>query len=111
MGGAQEIRIVMVIAGSKRAGIFQTVLGVVSIAMSSITNGATLAPGIALAAGDVIQMHSPQAAGLKQSSSSENSPALCLRQRQKDHGQRKPGADLHRRTQVGRDYYLRLYTC
>jgi predicted phage tail protein len=67
LGGAQEIRIVPVIAGSKRAGLFQTVLGVVLIAMSSVTNGATLAPGIALAAGGVIQMLSPQATGLKQS--------------------------------------------
>lgn len=78
MGGAQEIRIVPVIAGSKRAGLFQTVLGVVLIAMSSITNGATLAPGIALAAGGVIQMLSPQATGLKQSASPENAPSYAF---------------------------------
>lgn len=78
LGGAQEIRIVPVIAGSKRAGLFQTVLGVVLIAMSSITNGATLAPGIALAAGGVIQMLSPQATGLKQSTSPENAPSYAF---------------------------------
>lgn len=78
MGGAQEIRIVPVIAGSKRAGLFQTVLGVVLIAMSSVTNGATLAPGIALPAGGVIQMLSPQARGLKQSSSPENAPSYAF---------------------------------
>lgn len=78
MGGAQEIRIIPVIAGSKRAGLFQTVLGVVLIAMSSITNGATLAPGIALAAGGVIQMLSPQATGLKQSASPENAPSYAF---------------------------------
>ncbi len=78
MGGAQEIRIVPVIVGSKRAGLFQTVLGVVLIAMSSITNGATLAPGIALAAGGVIQMLSPQATGLKQSASPENAPSYAF---------------------------------
>jgi predicted phage tail protein len=78
MGGAQEIRIVPVIAGSKRAGLFQTVLGVVLIAMSSVTNGATLAPGIALAAGGVIQMLSPQATGLKQSTSPENAPSYAF---------------------------------
>jgi len=78
MGGAQEIRIVPIIAGSKRAGLFQTVLGVVLIAMSSVTNGATLAPGIALAAGGVIQMLSPQATGLKQSSSPENAPSYAF---------------------------------
>ena len=78
MGGAQEIRIVPVIAGSKRAGLFQTVLGVVLIAMSSVTNGATLAPGIALAAGGVIQMLGPQATGLKQSASPENAPSYAF---------------------------------
>jgi predicted phage tail protein len=78
MGGAQEIRIVPVIAGSKRAGLFQTVLGVVLIAMSSVTNGATLAPGIALAAGGVIQMLSPQATGLKQNTSPENAPSYAF---------------------------------
>lgn len=78
LGGAQEIRIVPVITGSKRAGLFQTVLGVVLIAMSSVTNGATLAPGIALAAGGVIQMLSPQATGLKQSASPENAPSYAF---------------------------------
>jgi len=78
LGGAQEIRIVPVIAGSKRAGLFQTVVGVVLIAMSSVTNGATLAPGIALAAGGVIQMLSPQATSLKQSTSPENAPSYAF---------------------------------
>ncbi|MBI6635148.1 tail assembly protein [Pseudomonas paralactis] len=78
IGGTREIRIVPVISGAKRAGILQTVLGVVLIAMSSITNGATLAPGIALTAGGVIQMLSPQASGLKQSASPENSPSYAF---------------------------------
>jgi predicted phage tail protein len=46
--------------------------------MSSITNGATLAPGITLAAGGVIQMLSPQASGLKQSASPENAPSYAF---------------------------------
>ncbi|WP_430736151.1 tail assembly protein [Pseudomonas piscis] len=78
MGGAKEIRIVPVIAGSKRAGLLQTILGVVLIAMSPFTNGATLAPGIALAAGGVIQMLSPQQGGLKQSASPENMPSYAF---------------------------------
>lgn len=78
MGGAKEIRIVPVIAGSKRAGLLQTILGVALIVMSPFTNGATLAPGIALAAGGVIQMLSPQATGLKQSASPENSPSYAF---------------------------------
>ncbi|MEJ5059248.1 MULTISPECIES: tail assembly protein [unclassified Pseudomonas] len=78
LGRANEIRIVPVIHGSKRASILQTVLGVVLIAASSITNGATLAPGIAMVAGGVIQMLSPQASGLKQSSSPENAPSYAF---------------------------------
>lgn len=78
MGGAREIRIVPVIAGSKRAGLLQTILGVALIVMSPFTNGATLAPGIALAAGGVIQMLSPQATGLKQSTSPENAPSYAF---------------------------------
>ncbi|WP_443700913.1 tail assembly protein [Pseudomonas sp.] len=77
-GGTREIRIVPVISGAKRAGILQTVLGVVLIAMSSITNGATLAPGIALTAGGVIQMLSPQVPGLKQSSAPENAASYAF---------------------------------
>lgn len=78
LGGAQELRIVPVIAGSKRAGLLQTILGVALIVLSPFTNGATLAPGIALAAGGVIQMLSPQASGLKQSASPENLPSYAF---------------------------------
>lgn len=78
LGGAQEIRIVPVIAGSKRAALLQTILGVALIILSPFTNGATLAPGIALAAGGVIQMLSPQATGLKQSASPENAPSYAF---------------------------------
>lgn len=78
MGGAREIRIVPVVEGSKRAGLLQTVLGVILIVLSPFTNGATLAPGIALTAGGVIQMLSPQATGLKQSASPENMPSYAF---------------------------------
>lgn len=78
MGGAREIRIVPVIAGAKRAGLLQTVLGIVLIVLSPFTNGATLAPGIALTAGGVIQMLSPQASGLRQSSSPDNLPSYAF---------------------------------
>ena len=77
MGGAREIRIVPVIEGSKRGGILQVVLGIVLIAASYF--GAPTAPaGIALLAGGVIQMLSPQAAGLKQSAAPENMPSYAF---------------------------------
>lgn len=77
MGGTKEVRIVPVIEGSKRGGILQIVLGVALIAASYF--GAPTAPaGIALLAGGVIQMLSPQAAGLKQSASPENMPSYAF---------------------------------
>jgi predicted phage tail protein len=73
--GGGDIIIAPVIAGSKRAGILQTIVGVALIIMSPFTGGATLGPGVALAAGGVIQMLSPQSAnGLKTSAAPENSP-------------------------------------
>lgn len=77
-GGSKEIRIIPIVEGGKRAGLLQTVLGVILIVLSPFTNGATLAPGIALAAGGVIQMLSPQASGLKQSASPENTPSYAF---------------------------------
>mgnify|MGYP001551648463 FL=1 len=76
--GQGDIIIAPVIVGSKRAGILQTIVGAVLIIMSPFTNGATLAPGIALAAGGVIQMLSPQAKGLKTSSAPENTPGYAF---------------------------------
>ena len=79
LGGAQEIRVVPVVGGSKRAGLLQTIIGAVLIAASFIPGFQALAPvGIALVAGGVIQMLSPQASGLKQSASPENSPSYAF---------------------------------
>ena len=78
MGGTKEVRIVPVVEGAKRAGLLQTIIGVVLIAASYVTGGSTLATGIALVAGGVVQMLSPQAAGLKQSASPENQPSYAF---------------------------------
>lgn len=78
LGGAKEIRIVPVVCGSKRAGVLQTIIGIALIIASPFTNGATLAPGIAMVAGGVIQMLSPQATGLKQSGAPENMPSYAF---------------------------------
>lgn len=76
--GKGDIIIAPVIIGSKRAGILQTIIGVALIIASPLTNGATLAPGIALVAGGVIQMLSPQAKGLKTSAAPENTPGYAF---------------------------------
>lgn len=85
LGGTREIRIVPVISGSKRAGLMQTILGVVLIAVGFFAYGSTtaqgaalIAGGIASTAGGVIQMLSPQQGGLSQSSSPENAPSYAF---------------------------------
>ena len=79
MGGAREIRIVPVIAGAKRAGVLQTVLGIVLIVLGAYAKSPNLiAAGAAMAAGGVIQMLSPQASGLRQSGSPDNLPSYAF---------------------------------
>ena len=79
--GGREIRIVPVIIGSKKAGIFQTILGAVIIAASAV--GSYFAPGnpfsafgykvgAAMMLGGVAQMLSPQPAGLASKQDADN---------------------------------------
>lgn len=75
--GTHEIRIVPVLAGSKRGGLMQTILGVVLI-VASFFGAPTLQLGVALVAGGVIQMLSPQAKGLTNSSAQENLPSYAF---------------------------------
>jgi predicted phage tail protein len=84
--GSQEIRIVPVVEGSKRAGAMQVVLGVALIALawwnpltwSVATASLVTSAGIATAAGGVLQLLSPQLAGLSQSASPENLPSYAF---------------------------------
>ncbi|KNH48373.1 bacteriophage lambda tail assembly I [Pseudomonas lini] len=79
LGGSQEIRIVPVIGGSKRAGLLQTIIGAVLVAAGSYFGQPwAVQLGVGLVAGGVIQMLSPQASGLKQSSSPENAPSYAF---------------------------------
>lgn len=77
-GGVNEVRIVPVIEGSKRAGLLQTIIGVALVIAAPFTGGSTMAAGIALAAGGVLQMLSPQARGLSQSAAPENRPSYAF---------------------------------
>lgn len=83
MSGTREIRIVPIMRGSKRAGILQTVVGIVMIVagvfLSATPFGAPLvAAGIGMVAGGVVQMLSPQAKGLKTSAAPENQPSYAF---------------------------------
>ncbi|EPK9714467.1 tail assembly protein [Pseudomonas aeruginosa] len=72
--GAREIRIVPVIAGSKRAGLLQTIVGVALM----VAGPTTFQIGAALTLGGVAQMLSPQAKGLSQSAAPENLPSYAF---------------------------------
>ncbi|WP_422419115.1 tail assembly protein [Pseudomonas sp. GZD-222] len=80
-GGAKVVKIVPVVAGSKRSGFLQTVIGAVLIAASFIPLPgfqALMPIGISMVAGGVIQMLSPQAKGLSQSGAPENLPSYAF---------------------------------
>lgn len=78
LSGTREIRIVPVIAGGKRAGVMQTILGAVLIVVGVFTtifgdySGSVIQLGAAMVAGGVVQMLSPQARGLKGREAAEN---------------------------------------
>ncbi|HHH2239662.1 TPA: tail assembly protein, partial [Yersinia enterocolitica] len=74
--GGQEIRIVPVIIGSKKAGVFQTILGAVLVVVGAVVGVMTSWTGVggavglgmmkvggALMLGGVVQMLSPQVGG------------------------------------------------
>lgn len=86
-----EIRIAPVIIGSKRGGLFQTMLGVAMLAAASIMTGgvglalsasgwvgAMATAGAAMALGGVVQMLSPQPKGLSMSQDADNKPSYAF---------------------------------
>lgn len=85
-GGTGDIRIAPVIAGSKRAGLLQTIIGVAIVALawwnplgwSAATALAIGMGGGSMAVGGVIQMLSPQAQGLTMSGAPENLPSYAF---------------------------------
>ncbi|TDV70200.1 tail assembly protein [Pseudomonas sp. LP_7_YM] len=77
LSGTREVRIAPVMEGSKRAGILQTIVGVVLL-VASIWFPSLAPAGIAMLAGGVMQMLSPQASGLRQSAAPENLPSYAF---------------------------------
>lgn len=85
--GTKTIKIMPVPIGSKRAGVFQTVLGVAIIAISAV--GEYFAPGnpfssfgfkvgAAMALGGVVQMMAPQQSGLRMRQDPDNKPSYAF---------------------------------
>lgn len=72
----EVIRIVPVIMGSKKAGLLQTILGAVLVVVGAFTyaygGAALVAAGVGMVAGGIVQMLSPQPAGLASKQDSDN---------------------------------------
>ncbi|VVT48062.1 Phage tail fibers [Kosakonia radicincitans] len=79
----EVIRIVPVVMGSKKSGLLQTILGAVLVVVGVVVSGlswglagpvggALISSGIGLMAGGIIQMLSPQTAGLASKQDSDN---------------------------------------
>lgn len=73
-----QMRIIPMYTGSKRAGIFQIVLGIVLIVAGYGTGGSTVPAGVALLAGGVAQLLSPQPQGLKTKADTENQSSYAF---------------------------------
>ncbi|EKN3779781.1 tail assembly protein [Yersinia enterocolitica] len=86
LDGKAPIHIMPLIIGSKKAGVFQTILGAVLVAVGAIlsfTHFAAASPflikgGAALMLGGVVQMLSPQQGGLASRQSAENTPSYAF---------------------------------
>ena len=72
------VRIIPVQEGSKRAGLFQVVLGVVLLVVGFFTGGSTYPYAFALIAGGVAQMLTPQPQGLKIKTDGDNSASYAF---------------------------------
>ncbi|MCC8384076.1 MULTISPECIES: tail assembly protein [Photorhabdus] len=89
--GTEDIHILPVIIGSKRGGLFQTILGVALITAAAIASGGIAAAftaggmwgttamvGASMALGGVVQMLSPQMPGLRMRESPDNKPSYAF---------------------------------
>nr|DAL18777.1 MAG TPA_asm: tail assembly protein [Caudoviricetes sp.] len=77
------IRIVPVVIGSKKAGILQTILGAVlavagAILWATPIGAPLVASGVGMILGDIVQMLSPQPAGLARRESPENKASYAF---------------------------------
>ncbi|HAT7549663.1 TPA: tail assembly protein [Citrobacter freundii] len=85
LGPGDELRIIPVIRGSKRAGVFQALLGTALVAAAIWMQGVSIAAsnimfpvGAAMAVGGVVQMLSPQVSGLRMRQEPDNKPSYAF---------------------------------
>lgn len=73
--GGGDIRIAPILQGSKKSGVFSTVLGVVLVVVGTVTaNYGLIAAGVGMMLGGVAQMLTPQPKGLAAQDSAANRP-------------------------------------
>ncbi|PKB90893.1 phage tail protein [Ewingella americana] len=108
--GEEDIRIAPMIMGSKRAGVFQTILGAAIIAASAFYGYVTqdwstaaygIQAGAGIALGGVIQMLSPQTRGLANSQDADNKPSYAFGGPVNTNAQGNPVAWLYGRRRIG----------
>lgn len=89
LGGAEDIRLAPIMEGSKKAGLFQTILGAVLIVAGIVVSGlsfgwaapvggAMVSAGIGMMAGGIYQMLSPQPKGLQGRDDPDNKPSYAF---------------------------------
>lgn len=87
--GSDDIRIAPVMEGAKKAGLFQTILGAIMVVVGGImtyVSGGTASPlaaglissGLAMMAGGIYQMLSPQPKGLQGRDDPDNKPSYAF---------------------------------
>lgn len=85
--GGEDIRIAPVLIGSKSGGIFQTILGVVLVAVGVVygyfsedwsTAAYIIETGVSMTVGGVIQLLSPQASGLLSKQDADNKASYAF---------------------------------
>lgn len=90
--GKDDIHLVPIIIGSKRGGLFQTILGIALIGAatffsgglaaaftaSGVWGGAMALTGASMALGGVVQMLSPQQAGIRMRQDPDNKPSYAF---------------------------------
>ncbi|MCG3463132.1 tail assembly protein [Xenorhabdus bovienii] len=85
LSGEGDIRIVPVIIGSKKAGIFQTILGAVMVVAGAVATAygmpfgsSMVMSGVGMMLGGVVQMLSPMPGGLARREDPDNKPSYAF---------------------------------
>lgn len=83
--GDSDIRIAPVVEGAKKAGLFQTILGVALVAAAAFLPGISIAAsnliftaGVGIGIGGAIQLLSPQSTGLTSRQDADNRPSYAF---------------------------------